>query len=232
MSTYHYLILNAPLAVPEDEARAIVEEALRHVPTDPHDWNRSTCITDEFDFSVTDYDVGKPGIVFSDGRVRASLFLNNLERAVGSEFVDGVEVKDMRIRGLLLMNALTKVVDAKPGDILGAYRSEHGRVGAPVIMTERGVRVTYTNADPDGNHFSFGFSEPVEIVTLKRVPPSAITFDDDYDLWSCDIDETLLKAAVEAGRIDAHRKGVRRLETVVEGAILEHDAVVRIADHR
>jgi hypothetical protein len=199
MGTSNYLALDVALRVDAEEAETIIRQALSEMPWDPDSAGFVMTIDDDVPFlmhsgTVDDLQVDPDGLSFSDGRLQAELCITNLWSEAGSEFVDGVEIRDMRLRIDILFSAIDRIADARPGDILGAIRNEEADNLGPVFMTESGVSSSSSYSHGCGDDVAWRRMLDDPRSALRRIPVEAILGPRLSDPRERDLDRTLLKS--------------------------------------
>lgn len=202
MATSWCLELDMPLRadVSENDAIRVANEAFSLTGHDnnPGGADRPALIANGFSIELSPPN-GCDMFEVIDGHLRCSLWVENLSYNVGTEFVDGVEIKDSRIRASLILRGLFQICGAPAGMIVGALGSEHVEVLGPLIMTEDGLR--YACSIADDPYASYGYGEAKETIPIKIIPLDSITNDVDCD-WRCSVDPTKLVrpfAVIEQG---------------------------------
>lgn len=201
MGTSNYLALDVALRVDAEEAEAIIRDALSEMPWDPDSAGFVMTIDDDLPFllhsgTVDDLQVRPDGLSFAGGRLQAELCITNLWSEAGSEFVDGVEIRDMRLRIDILFSAIERIADARPGDILGAIRHEEAEHLGPVFMTRDGVSSSssHTRRSDHGDDPAWRamLSDPAS--AMRRIPVEAILGPRLSNPRERDLDRGLLKS--------------------------------------
>lgn len=219
MGSSTYITLDLPLRVDAAEAETIVREALSTMPWEQDSVGFVMTIDRDLPFlmhsgTVDDLGDGPDGLCFADGRFQTELCITNLWAEVGSDFVDGAEIRDTRLRIDVLFSALERMTDARPGDILGGIRHEESEHLGPIFMTEGSISSSSskTLGDMGDEAWSEMLKHPES--AIRRIPVEAVMGPCMSNPREREIDRALLRSrrsVVIDGSLKRAVAGVRKL---------------------
>jgi hypothetical protein len=183
MSTSWYVRIDLPFDGTPEEGEKALKEATWFSGWTPSTHSATASFDDDLPIVTTGEaaGLGDPGgtVSYDRGRIRGDLWFENLGRDMSGTNDDGTPRIDPRIRMACLLENLSAITTAAPGDVVGSVANEHhGDDRAPLLMTGSGLRYCHSmgNADVAGQGW-FGHT-PDPFPAISQVPTDLIDGED------------------------------------------------------